>query len=38
MGTGILNPLMRFNESFNAIRIALGSHSGTNVIIEAGQA
>ena len=38
MGTGILNLPMRFKESFNAIRIALGFHSGANVVIEAGQA
>jgi hypothetical protein len=38
MGTGILNLPMSFKESFNAIRIALGFHSGANIVIEAGQA
>jgi hypothetical protein len=38
MGTGILNLPMRFKESFNTIGIALGLHSGANVVIEAGQA
>jgi hypothetical protein len=38
MGTGILNMPMSFKESFNVIRIALGFHSGANIVIEAGQA
>jgi hypothetical protein len=38
MGIGILNLPMSFKESFNAIRIALGFHSGANIVIEAGQA
>jgi hypothetical protein len=38
MGIGILNLPMCFNESFNVIQIALGFHSGANIVIEAGQA
>jgi hypothetical protein len=38
MGSGILNLPMCLKESFNAIRIALGFHSGANIVIEAGQA
>jgi hypothetical protein len=38
MGTGILNLPIRFKESSNAIRIALGFHLGANVVTEARQA
>jgi hypothetical protein len=37
MSIGILNPPMRLKESFNAIGIYLGLHSGAYVVIETRQ-